>query len=107
MEHFRLKIAGGEPVAQLRRLSSHYADVSDRIFVVAWQGHRGEKLHLSEDAELIASELNREWPQHSTLGSSSDRRRNKSPCNPGGTPYGPRSLRAIGHARELERTRVN
>jgi hypothetical protein len=63
MEHFRLKIAGGEPVAQLRRLSSRYADVSDRIFVVAWRGHRGEKLHLSEDAELIASELNREWPQ--------------------------------------------
>ena len=62
MEHFRLKIDGGEPVAQLRCLSSHYADVSDRISVVAWQGHRGEKLHLSEDAELMASELNREWP---------------------------------------------
>jgi hypothetical protein len=62
MEHFRLKIAGSEPVARLRCLSSHYADVSDRIFLVAWQGHRGEKLHLSEDAELIASELNREWP---------------------------------------------
>ena len=64
MEHFKLKIAGGEPVARSRRLSSRYADVSDRIFVVAWRGHRGEKLHLSEDAELIASELNREWPQH-------------------------------------------
>jgi hypothetical protein len=62
MEHFRLKIAGGEQVAQLRRLSLHYADVSDRICVVAWQGHRGEKLYLSEDAALIASELNREWP---------------------------------------------
>jgi hypothetical protein len=61
MEHFRLKI-GGEPVAQLRRLSPHFGDVSDRICVVAWQGHRGEKLHLSEDAELVASELNREWP---------------------------------------------
>jgi hypothetical protein len=65
MEHFRLKTAGGEPVEPVgrsQRLSSHYADVSYRICVVAWQGHRGDKLHLSEDAELMASELNREWP---------------------------------------------
>ena len=62
MEHFKLKIDGGEPVVQVRRPSSHYGDVSDRISVVAWQGHRGEKLHLAEDAELMASELNREWP---------------------------------------------
>ena len=34
----------------------------DRICVLAWQGHRGEKLHLREDAGLMASELNREWP---------------------------------------------
>ena len=47
MEHFKLKTAGGEPVARSRCLSSHYADVSDRICVLAWQGHRGEKLHLS------------------------------------------------------------
>jgi hypothetical protein len=62
MEHFRLKTADGEPVARSRRLSSHNAEVSDRICVLAWQGHRGEKLHLREDAELMASELNREWP---------------------------------------------
>jgi hypothetical protein len=61
VEHFRLKTAGGEPVMR-SRLSSHCADVSDRICVIAWQGHRGEKLHLSEDTELMASELNREWP---------------------------------------------
>jgi hypothetical protein len=74
MEHFRLKIDGGEPVAQLRRLSSHYGDVSDRISVVAWQGHRGEKLRLSEDAELMASELNREWPhiQHWAAPATAD-----------------------------------
>jgi hypothetical protein len=30
--------------------------------VIAWQGHRGEKLHLCEDARLMASELDREWP---------------------------------------------
>jgi hypothetical protein len=62
MEHFRLKIASVEPGACSRLLSSHCADVSDRICVLAWRGHRGEKLHLSEDAELMASELNREWP---------------------------------------------
>jgi hypothetical protein len=62
MEHFRLRTAGSEPVARSRRLSSHCAEVSDRICVLAWQGHRGEKLHLFEDAELMASELNREWP---------------------------------------------
>ena len=74
MEHFRLKTAGGEPVARSRRLSSHYAEVSDRICVLAWQGHRGEKLHLSEDAELMASELNREWPsiQHWAAPATAD-----------------------------------
>jgi hypothetical protein len=61
MEHFRPEI-GGEPVAWSRRLSSPRAEASDRICVLAWQGHRGEKLHLSEDAGLMASELNREWP---------------------------------------------
>ena len=62
MEHFRLKIAGGEPVALSRRFSSHCADVSGRICVIAWRGHRGEKLHLREDAGLMVSELNCEWP---------------------------------------------
>jgi hypothetical protein len=51
VEHFRF--AGGEPVAQ---------SPDDRICVIAWQGHRGEKLHFCEDAQLMASELNREWP---------------------------------------------
>ena len=48
MEQFRPKIVNGEPVA--------------RICVIASQGHRGDKLHLCEDARLLASELNREWP---------------------------------------------
>jgi hypothetical protein len=74
MEHFRLKTAGGEPVTRSRRLSSYCAEVSDRICVLAWQGHRGEKLHLSEDAELMASELNREWPsiQHWAAPATAD-----------------------------------
>ena len=38
MVHFRPKIGGGEPVARSLR---------DRICVIAWQGHRGDKLHLS------------------------------------------------------------
>ena len=48
MEHFRPKSVGGEPVA--------------RICVIASQGRRGDKLHLYEDARIVASELNREWP---------------------------------------------
>ncbi len=54
MEHFRPKIAG----ARSQRLGAD----GDRICVIAWQGHRGEKLHLCEDVRLMASELNREWP---------------------------------------------
>jgi hypothetical protein len=61
MEHFRLKI-GGEPLSESRLLSSPRTEASDRICVLAWQGHRGEKLHLREDAGLMVSELNREWP---------------------------------------------
>ena len=42
--------------------------MSDRICVLAWSQpgvmavSRGEKLHACEDARLMASELNREWP---------------------------------------------
>jgi hypothetical protein len=43
-----VEIVNAEPVA--------------RICVIASQGHRGDKLHLYEDARLLASELNREWP---------------------------------------------
>ena len=72
MEHFRPKI-DGEPVAWSPRLSSP-AEASDRICVLAWQGHRGEKLHLFEDAELMASELDREWPsiQHWAAPATAD-----------------------------------
>jgi hypothetical protein len=48
VEQFRPQIVDGEPVA--------------RICVIASRGHRGDKLHLYEDARLMASELNREWP---------------------------------------------
>ena len=48
MAQFRPKIVDGEPVAP--------------ICVIASQGHRGDKLYLCEDARLIASVLNREWP---------------------------------------------
>ena len=48
MEQFRPKMVDGEPVT--------------RICVIASQGHRGDKLRLYEDARLMASELNREWP---------------------------------------------
>jgi hypothetical protein len=48
VEQFRPQIGDGEPVA--------------RICVIASRGHRGDKLHLYEDARLMASELNREWP---------------------------------------------
>jgi hypothetical protein len=42
--------------------------MSDRICVLAWsqpgatEVSRGEKLHACDDARLMASELNREWP---------------------------------------------
>jgi hypothetical protein len=45
---FRPKIVDGEPVA--------------RICVIALRGHRGDRLYPCEDAWLMASELNREWP---------------------------------------------
>jgi hypothetical protein len=64
VEHVRPKIAGGEPVARSQRLSSHYADVGDRICVIAWQGHRGEKLHLCEDARLMASDTESRMAEH-------------------------------------------
>jgi hypothetical protein len=48
VEQFRHKIADGEWV--------------ERICVIASKGHRGDKLYLHEDARLMASELNREWP---------------------------------------------
>ena len=43
--------------------------MSERICVLAWQEpgatkvSRGVKLHLREDAELMADELNREYPE--------------------------------------------
>jgi hypothetical protein len=42
--------------------------MSERICVLAWEEpgvtgvSRGEKLHIYEDARLMADELNREWP---------------------------------------------
>ena len=42
--------------------------MSDRICVLAWKQpgvtavSRGDKLHILEDARLMADELNREWP---------------------------------------------
>ena len=60
MEQFRPKIVDVEPVA--------------RICVIASKGHRGDKLHLYEDARLMASELNREWPsiEHSAAPATAD-----------------------------------
>jgi hypothetical protein len=57
-----LKAVGVAPIAR-----EPAADFSDRICVVASQGpggavHRADKLYSREDATLVASELNREWP---------------------------------------------
>jgi len=60
LKHFLLNAAGVEPVA-------HSPELSDRICVLASRGPGGaarrlDKLYLCEDARLVASELNREWP---------------------------------------------
>ena len=78
MEHFQTRRwpAASRSVALIavQPIASHCAEVSDRICVLAWQGHRGEKLHLLEDAELMVSELNREWPsiQHWAAPATAD-----------------------------------
>ena len=60
LKHFLLNAAGIEPIA-------HSPELSDRICVLASRGPGGaarhlDKLYLCEDARLVASELNREWP---------------------------------------------
>ena len=60
LKHFLLNAAGIEPIA-------HSPELSDRICVLAARGPGGaarrlDKLYLCEDARLVASELNREWP---------------------------------------------
>jgi hypothetical protein len=67
LKHFLLKAAGVEPVAHSPLLPPDWADFGDRICVLASQGprgavHRADKLYSCEDARLVASELNREWP---------------------------------------------
>jgi len=67
LKHFLLKAAGVEPIAHSPRLPPDWADFSDRICVIASQGlggavGRADRLYSCEDATLIASELNREWP---------------------------------------------
>jgi hypothetical protein len=63
LKQFLLKAAGVAPFAR----EPDWSDYSDRICVLASQGpggavHRAEKLYSCEDAKLVASELNREWP---------------------------------------------
>ena len=60
LKHFLLNAAGIEPIA-------HSPELSDRICALAARGPGGaarrlDKLYLCEDARLVASELNREWP---------------------------------------------
>jgi hypothetical protein len=61
------KTADVSPIAQSPTLPSDWADFSDRLCVLASQGpggaeSRGDKLYSCEDARLLASELNSEWP---------------------------------------------
>jgi hypothetical protein len=67
LKHLLLKASGVAAVERSPSLPPDWADFSDRICVIASRGprgavHRADKLYSCEDARLIASELNREWP---------------------------------------------
>jgi hypothetical protein len=68
LKNFLVKAADVAPIADLPDLPSEWADFSDRICVVASQGApggavgRADKLYSCEDARLVASEFDREWP---------------------------------------------
>jgi hypothetical protein len=70
--------------------------MSERICVLAWEEpgvtgvSRGEKLHIYEDARLMADELNREWPNICHWGAG-HRGRADSPRRPGRPLDGQRS----------------
>jgi hypothetical protein len=64
LKHFLLDAAGAEPIAHS---PCELIDFGDRLCVIATQVtggavHRADRLYSCEDAELTASELNREWP---------------------------------------------
>ena len=67
VKDFLLKAAGVAPITYSPSLPPDWADFSGRICVLAAQGPggavgRADKLYSCEDARLVASELNREWP---------------------------------------------
>jgi hypothetical protein len=69
LEHFLPKAADVAPIPHSPYLPPDCSDFSDRICVLASQGPRGavhriDKLYSCEDARLVASELNREWPSN-------------------------------------------
>jgi hypothetical protein len=76
VEQFRPKIVDGEPVAL--------------ICVIASEGRRGDKLHLYEDARLMVSELNREWPSIEHWAAPATADEPKSLCVPSGASKGAR-----------------
>jgi hypothetical protein len=64
LKYFLLNTAGVEPIAYS---PCQPPDFRDRVCVLASRGpggadHRLDKLYSCEDASLVASELNREWP---------------------------------------------
>jgi hypothetical protein len=67
LKSFVLKAADVAPIAHSLGLRPEWPDFSGRICVLAEQGPGGavsrvDKLYSCEDARLIASDLNREWP---------------------------------------------
>lgn len=67
LKNFLSKADDIVPIAYSPGLPPEWADFSGRICVLASQGREGavaraDKLYSCEDAKLVASELNREWP---------------------------------------------
>jgi hypothetical protein len=76
LKHFLLDAAGAEPIAHS---PCEPLDFGDRFCVIATQAtggavHRADRLYSCEDADLMASELNREWPsiQHWAAPATAD-----------------------------------
>jgi hypothetical protein len=67
LRSFVVKSGGPAPIAHSSGLPAERAYFSGRICVLAKQGpggvvSRADKLYLCEDARLVATELNSEWP---------------------------------------------
>jgi hypothetical protein len=69
LKRLLLNAAGVEPNAAGVEQIAHSPDFSDSLCVLASRGpggavHRLDRLYSCEDATLVASELNREWPSN-------------------------------------------